>query len=88
MGFLREWARMGFPEFYHVLLCILCMGSGITCMYGIELCGICGLSDGKVPKTFIVTEDITKLILLLEVTINRSCVVRMKMVPVIIHYLT
>ena len=56
-------------------------------MYGIELFGIRGLSDDKVPKTFIVTEDIAKLILLLKVTINGSCVVKTKMVPVILHYL-
>ena len=56
-------------------------------MYGIELFGIRGLGDDKVPKTFIDTVDIAKLILLLEVTINGSCVVKTKMFPVILHYL-
>ena len=43
-------------------------------------------SEAELAKTFIDTEDIAKPILLLEVTINKSCVVRTKIVPVIIHY--
>ena len=36
-------------------------------------------SEAELAKTFIVTEDIAKPILLLEVTINKSCVVKTKM---------